>query len=212
MEIQKGVLMLDASPQSHVFLILGSENMLIDTGLPGSGKRILLEMESIGVDPKSIRKILLTHHDVDHIGNVKMLEEITGAQVWASGEDIPYITREKTRPGIKRLIGIVMKPDIPDAIHPYEPGQLFGDIIVIPAPGHTPGHVIFSCNNVVFAGDLLKTKNGVPQPMAKRINWDHSRALQSIGLLKTMESGWICPSHGQPVKIDDTIRGFISRY
>lgn len=212
MEIQKDVFMLNASPQSHVFLVRGDENILVDTGFPGAGKKILLEIESMGVQPKSIRHILLTHHDIDHIGNVKMLSGINGAQVWAPVEDIPYITREKNRPGIKRLFGFMMRPGIPDAIHPYTPGQRFGELTVIPAPGHTPGHVIFSYQKIIFAGDLFTIKNGIPGPMAKLMNWDNTLALHSIGLLKTMDPGWICPSHGQPVQINDAIRGFISRH
>jgi glyoxylase-like metal-dependent hydrolase (beta-lactamase superfamily II) len=212
MEIQNNIFMLDASPQSHVFLIRGSENILIDTGFPGAGKKILSELKSIGADPKSIRHILLTHHDIDHIGHVKMLSEITGAQVWASAEDIPYIVREKTRPGIKRLIGILMRAGIPEAIHHYAPGQHFADLEVIPAPGHTPGHVIAALNDVIFAGDLIKIRNGAPEPMPRSMNWDNAKARDSIALLKNREFRWICPSHGHPVPADDAILNFISSF
>ena len=212
MEIQKNVYMLESSPQSHVFLVLDEENILIDTGFPGAGKRILQELKEMGVDPKSIRHILLTHHDVDHIGNVKLLCEITGAQVWASAEDIPYIAREKKRPGVKRLIGFLMRPGMPQSISPYAPEQYFGDLRVLPAPGHTPGHVIIIRRDILFAGDLFRTRNGIPEPMFKGMNWDNDMALRSIGLAELPESGWICPSHGQPIEVSDAVRIFFGRY
>ena len=208
MEIQKNVAMLESSPQSHVFLVLGKENILIDTGFPGVGKKILRELKEMGVDPKSIRHILLTHHDVDHIGNVKLLCEITGAQVWASAEDIPYIAREKKRPGIKRLIGFLMRPGIPLKIRPYAAHQRFGELLVTPAPGHTPGHVVISSERLLFAGDLIRTRNGIPEPMPKSMNWDNGMALRSIGILQSLDPDRICSSHGQPLEVTDAVRIF----
>lgn len=199
MEITNGVIMLKASPQAHVFLIPGKENMLVDTGLPGEGKKILAELVSIGVSPGTIQKILLTHHDVDHIGNLKILAEATGAQIFAPEEDIPYITGEKSRPGIKKIVGVLMRPRIPNGIIPY--GQESPDgIRVIHAPGHTPGHVILLYENVLFAGDLMRTIKGAPAPMANFMNWDSALAAKSISLLKTLGFDWLCPAHGAPLQ------------
>ncbi|MEI6101830.1 MAG: MBL fold metallo-hydrolase, partial [Eubacteriales bacterium] len=102
MNIQNGITMLESSPHGHVFLIQGEENILIDTGFRGQGNKILQEITAMGVNPKSISYILLTHHDVDHIGNAYQLAEATGATVWAPETDIPYITGEKKRPVMKR--------------------------------------------------------------------------------------------------------------
>lgn len=73
MTITDSVYMLDSAPSSHVFLVRGAEKILIDTGMPGLSKSIIGELAALGVDIKSIDKILLTHHDVDHIGNTKAL-------------------------------------------------------------------------------------------------------------------------------------------
>lgn len=210
MEIEGSVIMLNASPQSHVFLIRGEENILVDTGLPGAGKKILAELASLGVSADTIKMILLTHHDVDHIGNLTLLGEATGARIFAPKEDIPFITGERSRAGIKHLTGFFMHPRVPEGIIPYgqeEPGG----VRVIRAPGHTPGHVILLYKNVLFAGDLLRTTKGALAPMANYMNWDSAMAAKSISLLKTLDFGWICPAHGKPLQKDNLI-GFLKDY
>jgi glyoxylase-like metal-dependent hydrolase (beta-lactamase superfamily II) len=210
MEIANGIFMLKASPQSHVFLIRGRENILVDTGLPGAGKRILAELASMGTAAGTIKKILLTHHDVDHIGNLKMLGEATGARIFAPEQDIPFITGERSRPGVKKLIGFFIRPGVPGGIIPYGMEELEG-IRVIHAPGHTPGHMILLYKNVLFAGDLLQTTKEAPAPMANFMNEDSTLAAKSISLLKTLDFDWICPAHGNPLRAED-LREFLKDY
>lgn len=210
MKIQNGVFMLEASPFSHVFLIRGEENMLIDTGIPGQGKKILQELTPMGIDPKSIKKLLITHHDVDHIGNAAMLAEATGAQLWAPEGDIPYITREKPRGGRKSVINAIFRTKVPASIKPLINGQLINGVTAIFAPGHTPGHMIFYYDKIVFAGDLMRIQNGIPAESSKSMNLDHSLAGKSIGILSSLEIDWICPAHGQPSRMNDAIRSFIA--
>ena len=154
MKIADGVIMLESSMWSHVFLIQSDANILIDTGNPGEFEYIWHELTSLGAE--RISYILLTHHDVDHIGNAKRLQQQTGAGVWASFEDIPYIAGEKNRPGIKRIVQSIIRPEKPVINGTYSSDQRFGEIRVIKTPGHTPGHVIFSYRNVLFTGTFSK--------------------------------------------------------
>ncbi len=212
MEIQTGVFMLEASPHSHVFLIQGEENILIDTGMPGQGNKILQELAPLGIDPKSIRHILLTHHDVDHIGNAAQMEEATGAQLWAPTQDIPYIARESQRPGVKRIINAIFKTKIPGSLQPIPPGWEINGVKAVASPGHTPGHTIFIYKKIAFAGDLLRIRGGVPSLSPKYMNWDYEQAKRSIGLLFNFETEWICPAHGQPAIMNGALRSFIAQY
>jgi Zn-dependent hydrolases, including glyoxylases len=212
MEIQNGAFMLAASPMSHVFLIQGKENMLIDTGIPGQGKKILQELADMGADLKSIRKILITHHDVDHIGNAAMLAEATGAQIFAPEGDIPYITREKPREGRKRIINAIFRAKVPAGLLSLTDGQQINGVTALLAPGHTRGHMIFFYDKIVFAGDLIRIQNGIPSVSPKAMNWDSDLNKKSIGILSSLETDWICPAHGQPAKVNDVIRSFIAGY
>ncbi|HZB83646.1 MAG TPA: MBL fold metallo-hydrolase, partial [Rubrobacteraceae bacterium] len=43
---------------------------LVDTGIPGQLDAIRREIENAGVDFESVRRIVLTHQDIDHIGGL----------------------------------------------------------------------------------------------------------------------------------------------
>ena len=208
MKITDDVYMLDSAVRSHVFLIKSQENILIDTALPGISKEIMRELKDLGAE--NIQHILLTHHDVDHIGNAELLQKQTGAILWASDEDIPFITGEKKRPGVKRMIQSIVRLKIP-IVNGY-PSDDFNGIKIIRAPGHTPGHVILLYHDVLFTGDLFKIINGEFKPMPSYMNWNQQEAAKSVALLKDLNFEWLCPSHGQPLRRNAVYERFISQY
>lgn len=212
MEIAENVYQLDCSKRSHVFLIKSDVNILIDTGMPGLAGQILSELGSLGVAAGSIQKILLTHHDVDHIGNAKRLQEATGAELWASKEDMPYITGAKNRPGLKHVIQTIVRPQKPIVSGCYTANQHFGEIGVISAPGHTPGHSIFQYRKVLFIGDLFKVLDGRFRLLPEFMNWNQEEVKKSISLLKDLDYEWICPSHGQPISSGNIVDEFLKQF
>jgi glyoxylase-like metal-dependent hydrolase (beta-lactamase superfamily II) len=212
MKVTEGVYLLESTKRSHVYLIMAKDNILIDTGMPGLAERILEELQGLGAAPNSIRTILLTHHDVDHIGNAKRLSEATGATLWAPREDIPYIIGEKNRPGVKRIIQAIIRPQKPATPRCYSANQRFGEVFAIRAPGHTPGHTIFTYRNVLFTGDLFKVTKGRLRLLPKSMTWDRNEARKSISLIKGFEFEWLCPSHGQPIRNGLIVKNFLSQY
>lgn len=205
MQITENVTMLEATRSSHAFLLKGKHNYLIDTGMPGQGKNILEELNALGIAPRNISAILLTHHDVDHIGNAKMLQEVTNAKLFAPLEDLPYIMGEKKRPGVKRVIGSLVRTGKPLIAGNYTEELLFGEIKPVSAPGHTPGHTMFLFENVLFCGDLLMYRGHLKQPPSF-MNWDGAKMKNSLTLLNTLNFEWICPSHSGPIRNDKAFR------
>ncbi len=200
MKVIDNIYALDSTKGNYAYLIVDKEIVLVDTGRPGQGKGILKELKTLNIKPQDIKHILLTHHDVDHIGNLALLEGETGAKVWASKEDIPYICGEKNREGIKRLVSIIMRVKKPGNINSYPEDQKIGDIKVIPAPGHTPGHVCLLYNDVLFAGDLIRTSKGQVGPMSSFMNWNTDLSKESAKKVGNLSFNWICPAHGEPVR------------
>ncbi len=202
MKVTDDVYALDATKRNYAYLILGEETILVDTGRPGQGKAILNELKSMNIKPEDIKHILITHHDIDHIGNLALLEKETGASIWASKEDIPYIYGEKNREGIKRFLSFIFRIKKPEKINPFPEDHKIGDISVIPTPGHTPGHVCLLYKDVLFAGDLVRTSKGQIEPMQSFINWDTDLSMESIRRVGDLPFKWICPAHGEPAKRD----------
>lgn len=184
---------------------MGEENILVDTGRPGQGKGILNDLKAIGIKPDDIKHILITHHDVDHVGSLAFLEEYTGARIWASEKDIPYIYGEKSRHGIKRLISVIMPLKKPGNITPYPDNQRIDGIRVISTPGHTPGHVSLLYKDVLLVGDLFKTSRGKIVPMSSFMNWDDKILKESVNKINNYDFRWICPAHGEPLKINNKL-------
>lgn len=203
MKITDHVYALDSTKGNYAYIIIGEEIILIDTGRPGQGKAILRELELMDIKPEDIKHILITHHDQDHIGNAALLQTETGAKLWASKEDIPYIYGEKKRPGIKRVYSWFIKVKTPEKIDAYVENKKIQGIEIIKTPGHTPGHVSLLYKDILFAGDLVRSSNGQLHPMHSIMNWDGKILKESINKLEQFSFTWVCPAHGKPVKIDN---------
>jgi len=63
------------------YLIKGSEPILVDTGLAGTGDEFLAALRD-QLDPRELRWILFTHEDRDHSGNLaELIDEAPNARV-----------------------------------------------------------------------------------------------------------------------------------
>jgi glyoxylase-like metal-dependent hydrolase (beta-lactamase superfamily II) len=200
MEITKGIHLLDGTKGSYVYLILGNEPVLVDTSLPGRAPTVLGALKRLGLKPTDIAHILLTHYDVDHIGNAFALREASGAKLWAPQEDLPYILGEKNPPGIRRLIQMLYRVDSPQIDETYQHGQTIAGLEVIPTPGHTLGHVSFRAHDVLFSGDLVRSKNGKLQPQPAIATWDKAALKRSLSEVGNYTFTWVCTAHGEPVQ------------
>lgn len=212
MKVTENVFMLDCTEGSHVYFIGSEAGILIDTGMPHLAKRILAELAALGAGEGTVRTILLTHHDVDHMGSAKALQEATGAALWAAREDIPYITGEKGRPGVKRVFSALLRPQKPTVSGSFDSGALFGETKPLHTPGHTPGHTIFQYRDVLFTGDLFQTRGGRFSLLPPHMNWDEQAVKNSVALLKKMEFAWLCPAHGRPVQNGPAVQEFLHRF
>ncbi len=211
MKISDEVYALDSTKGNYVYLILAEEIILIDTGLPKNGIGILNELKSMDIKPQDIKHILITHDDMDHVGSLALLEKASGAKIWASKEDIPHIIGEINRHVIKRILNYIIKLKKPENINPYPEDGMIGDIKVINTPGHTVGHVCLLYKDIMFVGDLFRTKNGEITNGPSFANWDNSIIKRSIVKIDEYDFKWICPAHGEPIRRDGHLKDFIKK-
>lgn len=209
MQITKDVYMLENTVHSHVYLITGDSPALIDTGLPGFAPAILKEAVNLHIEPSSIGNILLTHHDIDHTGSALELAKQTGAHVWISALDEPYFTGKQKRPGFRHIIETLL-PAAVAPCHVYTRGQAVGGIKILPASGHTPGHVMLQYGSVLFTGDLFRTRDGKPCLMPGWFTWDKEAQDVSLLSLRKLDFEWVCPAHGKSLKNGPCLEKFLS--
>ena len=150
----------------NCFLVREADGFtLIDANVKGSGADIVAAAEG-----QPIRRLLLTHAHVDHMGSV---DEIAARQpemvVYAAPRSVPLLTLPPARklqpeelqdggegdsagevkgptPGMKTPVGIMLRE-----------GDRVGSLLVIETPGHIPGHLAFldERDGTLYAGDEL---------------------------------------------------------
>ncbi len=199
MRIAPRVHLLDGTKGSYAFLVLGEEPVLVDTSFAGRCGRIVKALDVLGLQPTDIAHIALTHHDPDHIGNVKQFAELSHAAIWASKLEVPFLQDGCIEQGVRRVIKTFMKTDPFQVDRLLEPGHKVGRLEIVPTPGHTNGHVCFVVDDILLAGDLVRTMRGKLKPSPGLLTTDKIALQRSIQEVGKLPFKWVCPAHGNPI-------------
>jgi glyoxylase-like metal-dependent hydrolase (beta-lactamase superfamily II) len=206
MRLADGVYKVDGVRVANVYLVAIDDGfLLVDTGMPGNAKRIVAFIESIGRRDADLRYIVLTHCDMDHIGSVARLKELTGAKVAIHELDGPVLAGEQ-RPQKGGLLVAVLsrlfriRHLVPDLL--LKDGEVVGGLTVIHVPGHTAGSIVLVREDgVVFTGDALISNNaGQVRPPRPRLALDPAQAQASAERIKALPIKLLCTGHGAPVR------------
>ncbi|WP_339159464.1 MBL fold metallo-hydrolase [Paenibacillus sp. FSL W8-0186] len=145
-------------------VLLMDENVtiLIDTGFPGQFEELLEAMSQAGSPVQKLDVVLLTHQDLDHIGNLPDILKFKrdSLKVYAHRLEKPYIQAEL--PLLKDPDHAPLKGRVDHELVDGQVLPFFDGITVIHTPGHTPGHVSFYLNRekILVAGDSMYSENG----------------------------------------------------
>ncbi len=141
------------------FYTKNGTTLMIDAGY--NYARLREKMDWLDIDPASIRHILITHQDTDHVGALERDSEqlFRDATVYIGSVENRYLTGETRRKvfhGFYRLPRV--KTDNRRVL--LEDGQVLqiGDIRVecILVPGHTWGHMVYLIDDAyLFTGDTI---------------------------------------------------------
>ncbi len=183
-------------PGFHCYLVKDSEGLtMIDTSLPGRNKAIREEIESLGFEIGDLKRIFLTHTDIDHIGNALPLQLDSGCKVYLSEEEKKYLAGEYKRLPKKEEMfqkSHFQFPEVeayPEDLNEYQ---------IISSPGHTRGHVCILYEDCLFAGDACSTENGKIALPEKTFCENIELAAQSLRKVSLRNFGLWCPCHGEP--------------
>jgi glyoxylase-like metal-dependent hydrolase (beta-lactamase superfamily II) len=202
----------------NLSVILDAEKglTLVDTGLPGQAAMILEKLEAEGLSRSDLKRILITHQDVDHIGSFKALKEATGAEVLALDVEIPYIDgtlppykmpppeRLEQNPEFKAMLDALERCPVDVALKDGEVLDLAGGVTVIATPGHTRGHMSLYLNrtHTLISGDALTSSEGKLAGPMEMATPDMESARASVKRLAGFDVKQIVAYHGGLVDQD----------
>lgn len=148
--------LLITTPKGHI---------LIDGATSEAADGIAANIRKLGVDPKDIRYLLITHEHLDHAGGIATLKAITGAK---------FAVRAPAKMAMET--GLPAETDPQHGLHPAFPGVKAditikdGEILkigkqtikIIATPGHSPGGTSYTwkscegktCRSFVYADSL----------------------------------------------------------
>lgn len=206
--------------QANSYLILESDGLtIIDTGMPFSEKQTLKYISSLGHSADEIKRILITHADLDHYGCLAALKEASGARTYASQPETDAMARGgSSRPVNRsvgrfqafmiRLMGKYLKPtpiQVDEILKEGDVLPVLGGLQVVETPGHSPGHLSFYAPSirVLFCGDSMKSNDQGLRTSRSRNNWDQTLANASVRKQSALGAQIVCPGHGPVVKNAD---------
>jgi glyoxylase-like metal-dependent hydrolase (beta-lactamase superfamily II) len=159
----------------NVSLILDATHgpTLVDTGLPGQTDAIAAALAEAGLRIQDLKRIILTHQDIDHVGSLHDLVGISGARVLAHATEIPFIDGTEP-PRFARPEILAQRPELRAVAERFQPTpvdetledgtrlDLAGGVRVLFTPGHTPGHICLYLERTraLIAGDALTAGEG----------------------------------------------------
>lgn len=223
MRITAGVEMLELSadlsmgPAVIYPTLIWDENtaILVDTGLPGLLPQIREAIEKAGAPFEKLRQVIITHHDMDHIGTLSgILNKAPGTiKLLAHEAEKPYIQGDKTplKMTAERLAQLESLPEekrremramyvnkVDQTLTDGEELPYCGGITVIHTPGHTHGHICLYLRRgkILISGDALNASNGKLLGPAPQFTFDMDQALKSLKKLNQYNIEAVICYHG----------------
>jgi glyoxylase-like metal-dependent hydrolase (beta-lactamase superfamily II) len=151
----------------HCHLVIGESGcVLVDTGIPGSEKKIEGVLRQHGLAFSDIKLIVITHAHTDHAGSAARLRELTGAPILAHVGDLDYYERRKEMTYcVAHWWGpLFLRSGVPgEPYKAFTPDILLHDSASVDLASygidgvarHTPGHTAGSISVELRSGDAL---------------------------------------------------------
>jgi hydroxyacylglutathione hydrolase len=215
---------------TNVYVIAADPVTLVDTGIGTDEAYGALEqgLRAHCLEPRSIRRLVLTHHHLDHFGLARRLHDTVGVKVYVHVDDWEAVTRyeEWNTAFVNRMVKRMSAWGAPEGdiqegsalfLHggrflarsvPAEPlidGQRLplgeGELEVIHTPGHSVGSICLRYGRHLFSGDHVLPD---VSPNIGGAGWVTSgilrRYLASLERMEPLQTDdlIVYPGHGDP--------------
>ncbi|MCL4368517.1 MAG: MBL fold metallo-hydrolase [Actinobacteria bacterium] len=190
--------------------------VLVDTGTRRQRAKLAGGLRAQGCEPGSLKLILITHGDFDHIGNAAHVRRTFSAPIAMHEGDAPmsasgdmFLGRKRPNRLVRALLSLVARLPEEDRFAPDvlidEGSDLTGFGLpgaeVLLLRGHSAGSIaLLLVGGSVLCGDVLENRKA---PRLASIMDDLPAAEASVGRLKTRKVTTVFPGHGKPFELAD---------
>lgn len=172
----------------------GREAALIDAGTGEGLDRLLLNLESLGVELGQVRYLLLTHCHYDHSGGAAELRRRFGWPVAIHALDAPYLESGDNRVSAANWYGARLTPCPVDRLLAEGDRLPLGEIMieVLHIPGHSPGSAAFL---VTSDGRRVLIGQDLHGPLHPELRSDREQYQASLRRLRGLGADILCEGH-----------------
>jgi glyoxylase-like metal-dependent hydrolase (beta-lactamase superfamily II) len=226
-QIEDGVFQIRGVGSKTTVVVGDGKPCMIDASGPGSLPMIEAGLNRMGLRPKDIDLIALTHYHPDHTGGLAKLVWASSARVAAHRLEADMLARRRPFPSPfqNRFVASLMKPILqplygkPVRIDHYiEHGDMLPvseRIRVVHTPGHTSGSVCYylESRGMVIVGDALQYRFRKLSLPAASVTMDMQQAGESLKRLLELDFDTICFSHFPPLdhRAKETLADLVER-
>jgi N-acyl homoserine lactone hydrolase len=190
----------------------GSEWLLWDAGVPESAhndprgwstlpklivyhldRTLTDQLAEIGLNPRDITRVAISHTHGDHIGNVAMFANATilmqrAEYSWINSRNGPNDNVNQLMALARQLLGAPKDLQLIDGA-----ADVFGDgsVTLVPTPGHTPGHqsLLVHLKNfgfVILSGDVVHSEENFERNVVPSLNTNKQDSLASMEKIRQL--------------------------
>jgi metallo-beta-lactamase class B len=195
-----------------IYLLNLGELVLIDTGAGWSVDNIIGNIKKLGLDPKNLTKIILTHCHIDHIGGVPEIKKRFGSKLYIHKLDAPpletgdqVLTAASWYQTTFPPTPVDVKFNLPEEVLTIGEQK----IVCLHTPGHTPGSI---CIYLDKEGKRILFGQDLHGPLLEEFGSNLEDYGRSTKKLLDLDSDILCEGHFGIYKTKKDVKNYILSY